>query len=76
MEIITLAKELTCSGCGKTIPAGAEAKYYSPQKVYHHPRCPKEEKSPQGNSYQGQLLEELREIRHAIIDMAKAIREK
>ena len=76
MEIITLAKEVICSGCGKPIPAGAEAKYYSPKKVYHNPACPKEDKRSPGNSYQGQLLEELRQIRHAIIDMAKAIREK
>jgi len=76
MEIITLAKEMTCSGCGKTIPTGAEAKYYSPTKIYHHPGCPKAEKSPTDNSYQQQLLIELSGIRHAIVEMTRAIREK
>lgn len=76
MEVITLVKEVACAQCREIIPAGAQAKYYSPTKVYHHPICPRGEKSPKGSSYQGQLLEELRNIRHAIIDMARAIREK
>jgi len=34
MRIITLQRPAICAGCGKEIPTGARARYYSQDKIY------------------------------------------
>lgn len=45
MKVIQLQRDATCKGCGKLIPAGSSARYYSADAIY----CQTHQKDEQGN---------------------------
>jgi hypothetical protein len=68
-EVITLPKAMTCAGCGQEIPAGSEARYYSPKKVYHFKACPKTAPAAAAESYDPKLIDILGNIATALYDI-------
>jgi len=72
VEVIKLVIAKNCAGCGQEIPAGAEAKYYSERRVYHHPACPKQATARKASSRTDEVIERLGQIHHdleRIIDL-------
>ncbi len=56
MKVITLQRDAICAGCGKDLPAGTIARYYSPDRIYCETHQDEQEQAQNAGSkppYQG-----------------------
>lgn len=46
MRVITLREPAKCADCGRDLPAGTTARYYSRDKIYCEPSCGGKQPAP------------------------------